>query len=134
MLDELVEKVLGVWSDLDMARDIEPELDDTSKMLLQLGLPEDGAGALDSVKCALRLLDQSTAQSRPRFFAYIGSSGLEIGAIADFLAATYDINLAVDSRAASQYFFHQATLCGYAHSFPVPRSELNLNGIIGSLA
>ena len=89
VLDELVEKVLGVWSDLDMARDIEPELDDTSKMLLQLGLPEDGAGALDSVKCALRLLDQSTAQSRPRFFAYIGSSGLEIGAIADFLAVIF---------------------------------------------
>ena len=133
VLDELVEKVLGVWSDLDMARDIEPELDDTSKMLLQLGLPEDGAGALDSVKCALRLLDQSTAQSRPRFFAYIGSSGLEIGAIADFLAATYDINLAVDSRAASQLEQQTASWLGDFIGFSGAKGLFTSGGTVSNI-
>ena len=51
---------------------------------------------------AARILDESIAQPRPRYFAFIGSSGLEIGAIADLLAHTYDINLAVDARAATQ--------------------------------
>ncbi|MEY4321742.1 MAG: hypothetical protein RL167_470, partial [Actinomycetota bacterium] len=79
----------------------EPELGEESKKLLTMGLPETGIGESQSISDSLSLLDQSTAQSRPRFFAYIGSSGLEIGAIADFLASSYDINLAVDSGAAS---------------------------------
>ena len=57
---------------------------------------------VDALDEAVDVLDQSLAQSRPRFLAYIGSSGLEIGAVADFLAASYDINLAVDARAASE--------------------------------
>ena len=48
------------------------------------------------------MLDESIAQARPRYFAFIGSSGLEIGALGDLLAHTYDINLAVDARAATQ--------------------------------
>ena len=51
---------------------------------------------------AARILDESIAQPRPRYFAFIGSSGLEIGTIADLLAHTYDINLAVDARAATE--------------------------------
>ena len=50
---------------------------------------------------AARILDESIAQPRPRYFAFIGSSGLEIGAVGDLLAHTYDINLAVDARAAT---------------------------------
>src|SRR6266513_1884152 len=50
---------------------------------------------------AARILDESIAQPRPRYFAFIGSSGLEIGTIGDLLAQTYDINLAVDARAAT---------------------------------
>ncbi len=56
---------------------------------------------------AARILDESIAQPRPRYFAFIGSSGLEIGTIADLLAHTYDINLAVDARAATE-IEHQA--------------------------
>lgn len=47
------------------------------------------------------ILDSSIAQSRPRFLAYIGSSGLEVGAIADFLTSSYDINHAIDSKAST---------------------------------
>jgi aromatic-L-amino-acid/L-tryptophan decarboxylase len=133
VLDELIEKVLDVWSGFDSARDVEPELDDTSKKLLQLSLPEEGSGALDSVKSALRLLDQSTAQSRPRFFAYIGSSGLEIGAIADFLASTYDINLAVDSRAASQLEQQTATWLGDFIGFSQAKGLFTSGGTVSNI-
>ena len=50
---------------------------------------------------AARILDESIAQPRPRYFAFIGSSGLEIGVIGDAIAAAYDVNLAVDARAAT---------------------------------
>ncbi|MFM6967056.1 MAG: hypothetical protein ACKOWI_06880, partial [Rhodoluna sp.] len=70
--------------------------------ILASNLPETGIGEELAIDQSLGVLDQSLAQSRPRFFAYIGSSGLEIGAIADFLASSFDINLAVDSRAASR--------------------------------
>jgi aromatic-L-amino-acid decarboxylase len=101
VLTDLASQVGQIWSGFDVARDSEPELGEESKTLLAMGLPETGIGESQSISDSLSLLDQSTAQSRPRFFAYIGSSGLEIGAIADFLASSYDINLAVDSGAAS---------------------------------
>ena len=56
----------------------------------------------DVLDDAARILDESIAQARPRYFAFIGSSGLEIGTLGDLLAHTYDINLAVDARAATQ--------------------------------
>ena len=37
----------------------------------------------------------SIAQPRPRFFAFVGSSGLEIGVLGDLLASCFDVNLAV---------------------------------------
>lgn len=101
VLAALAKQVGQIWAGFDSARDSEPELNQTSKDLLNQGLPEGGLGERKSIDQSLTLLDQSLAQSRPRFFAYIGSSGLEIGAIADFLASSYDINLAVNSGAAS---------------------------------
>lgn len=101
VLAELAQQVGKIWSGFDQARETEPELDQASIDLLSMGLPENGLGEAKSINQSLTLLDQSIAQSRPRFFAYIGSSGLEIGAIADFLASSYDINLAVNSGAAT---------------------------------
>ena len=101
VLGALAKQVGAIWSGFDSARETEPELNQASKDLLATNLPELGQGEAFSISQGLTLLDQSIAQSRPRFFAYIGSSGLEIGAIADFLASSYDINLAVSSGAAS---------------------------------
>ena len=50
---------------------------------------------------AAALLDVSISQTRPRFFAWIGGSGLEIGVIADALMASHDVNVAVESGAAT---------------------------------
>ena len=90
------------WGSFDRFRAEEPPLDEGVRRLLEGGLPEGPTPAHEALDDAARILDESIAQARPRYFAFIGSSGLEIGALADFLAHTYDINLAVDARAATQ--------------------------------
>ena len=101
VLDETFEHVRQVWSGFDHAREGEPDITDETWSLLAEILPERGMKHTSALDQAATVLDQSLAQSRPRFFAYIGSSGLEIGAVADFLAASYDVNVAIDARASS---------------------------------
>lgn len=101
VLQSTVEAVTGMWEEFDQARESEPVLSSDTLGLLRQPLPARGISHTAALEDAIQVLDQSLAQSRPRFLAYIGSSGLEIGAIADFLAASYDINLAADARAAT---------------------------------
>lgn len=101
VLEETLEIVSTMWAGFDTARDVETAVTESTHSLLTESLPERGMAPEVALGQATDVLDQSLAQSRPRFLAYIGSSGLEIGAVADFLAASYDINMAVDARAAS---------------------------------
>jgi aromatic-L-amino-acid decarboxylase len=101
LLDDVKRRISQTWSEIDHPRPTEPELTAETKSVLSTQLPETGWGDRITLEVASKVLDQSLAQSRPRFLAYIGSSGLEIGAVADFLAASYDFNLAIDSKAAS---------------------------------
>ncbi len=64
--------------------------------------PSEGSSALQALDDAAQLLDVSIAQPRPRFFAFVGSSGLEIGVLGDLLASCFDVNLAVWAGAASE--------------------------------
>ena len=80
----------------DRYRPEEPPLDERVRRLLQTELPTTRSRH-EAVDDAARILDESIAQPRPRYFV-VGSSGLEIGTIGDLLAHTYDINLAVDAR------------------------------------
>src|SRR3954466_1170407 len=89
------------WRSFDRFRPEEPPLDDRVRALIRADLPEDPVPVHEALDDAARILDESIAQPRPRYFAFIGSSGLPIGAIGDLLAHTYDINLAVDARAAT---------------------------------
>src|SRR3990170_1034817 len=90
-LEHAVKLVTEAWRSFDRFRPEEPQLDQRVRALLRAGLPHDPAP-----------VHEALAQPRPRYFAFIGSSGLEIGAIGDLLAHTYDINLAVDARAATE--------------------------------
>lgn len=90
------------WRSFDRFRPEEPPLDDRVRALLRADLPERASPVDEVLDDAARILDESIAQPRPRYFAFIGSSGLEIGAIGDALAACYDINLAVDAGAATE--------------------------------
>ncbi|MGH2597337.1 MAG: pyridoxal phosphate-dependent decarboxylase family protein [Actinomycetota bacterium] len=95
------------WRSFDRYRPEEPALDERVRGLLGAALPDAPVSVHEALDDAARILDESIAQPRPRYFAFIGSSGLEIGTIADLLAHTYDINLAVDARAATE-IEHQA--------------------------
>jgi aromatic-L-amino-acid/L-tryptophan decarboxylase len=94
--------VAEAWRSFDRFRPEEPPLDDRVRALLRAKLPSGPVPVTEALDDAARILDESIAQARPRYFAFIGSSGLEIGTLGDLLAHTYDINLAVDARAATQ--------------------------------
>jgi aromatic-L-amino-acid decarboxylase len=102
VLAHAMDLVDSAWRSFDTARPKEPPLDDRVRALLETGLPQEPAPVEAALDDAAAVLDESIAQARPRYFAFIGSSGLEIGSVADFLAHTYDVNLAVDARAATR--------------------------------
>jgi len=101
-LEHAVKLVTEAWRSFDRFRPEEPPLGERVLSLLEASLPQEPSAVHEALDDTARILDESIAQPRPRYFAFIGSSGLEIGTIADLLAHTYDINLAVDSRAATQ--------------------------------
>ena len=93
--------VARAWAEFDRARELEPDLDETLAGLLREPLPRMGVDPIQGLDEAAGVLDASIAQARPRYLAYIGSSALEIGAMADLLAHSYDVNLALDSKGAT---------------------------------
>ena len=101
-LDYAAELVLRAWREFDQARDQEPVPSAALLAALAESLPEDAADVRVQLDLAAAALDTSIAQSRPRFLAYVGSSGLEIGALADLLAHSYDPNLAIDAGSATR--------------------------------
>jgi aromatic-L-amino-acid/L-tryptophan decarboxylase len=100
-LEHAAKLVAEAWRSFDRFRPEEPPLDERVQDLIRAALPEDPVPVHQALDDAAKILDESIAQPRPRYFAFIGSSGLEIGTIGDLLAQTYDINLAVDARAAT---------------------------------
>ncbi len=90
------------WRSFDRFRPEEPPLDERVRALLRSDLPEEPSPVFEVLDDVARILDESIAQPRPRYFAFIGSSGLEIGAVGDALASCYDINLAVHAGAATE--------------------------------
>lgn len=94
--------VLDAWQSFDQARASQPSPDSSLLDLLKEGLPRKASDPQAALDAAVDILDVSLSQSRPRFLAYVGSSGLEIGVLADTLMATHDINLATGSGATDR--------------------------------
>ncbi len=72
---------------------------------------------------AARILDESNSPSRPLYLGYIGSTGLEVGVLAEALAATYDVNLAVTARAADLIERQSLEWVSSSSAFPAPRAR-----------
>src|SRR4051812_46755754 len=104
--DELLrlvgEQVSAAWTSFDQARPTQPPVAPELQALLCSSLPEAPTALERALRETADILDQSLAQTRPRWFAFIGSSGLEVGVVADMLAACFDVNLAGDAGAASE--------------------------------
>lgn len=96
------EIVAGAWKSFDAFRPDQPEVGEELGALFREGIPAGPSSALSVLADAASVLDSSLAQTRPRFFAFVGSSGLEIGVLGDLLASCFDINLATWAGAASE--------------------------------
>jgi aromatic-L-amino-acid decarboxylase len=96
------EIVLAAWRSFDRARHSEPPLDERFDALLGLPLPDGPAPVLDVLADAAEILDRSIAQPRPRYFAFVGSSGLPVGVVGDLLSSCFDVNLATWAAAATK--------------------------------
>jgi aromatic-L-amino-acid/L-tryptophan decarboxylase len=99
-LEHAAELIGAAWRSFDHPRPGQPLPDAHTHELLSRPLPATPADATQSLDAAADVLDRSLAQSRPRWFAYIGSSGLEIGVLADALMASHDVNVANSAGAA----------------------------------
>lgn len=102
VLRRAAELVAEAWKSFDRFREAEPPIDERVRALLAAPLPEEGMPACEALDDAYRILDESIAQPRPRYFAFIGSSGLPVGVVADALASCFDVNLARYAAAATE--------------------------------
>jgi aromatic-L-amino-acid decarboxylase len=132
VLAHAVKLVAEAWRSFDRFRPEEPPLDERVRQLLQRELPEEPTSVHEALDDAARILDESIAQPRPRYFAFVGSSGLEIGAIGDLLAHTYDINLAVDARAATEVEAQAVRWVGEFVGFPADVGAFTSGGTISN--
>ena len=102
LLDRAAAIVTDAWRSFDRFRTGQPPVDDLVRRLVALRLPEQPTPAFEVLDDAATVLDRSLAQPRPRFFAFVGSSGLEIGVLGDLLASCFDVNLAAWAAAATE--------------------------------
>jgi len=127
-------KLVGeAWKSFDRYRPEEPPLDERVRALLRSALPESPVPVHEALDDTARILDESIAQPRPRYFAFVGSSGLEIGTIGDLLAHTYDINLAVDARAATEIERQAVRWVGEFVGFPATDGAFTSGGTISNM-
>jgi aromatic-L-amino-acid decarboxylase len=121
------------WASFDEARPTQPPVSLATLGLLDSELPDHGIGITAALDGAAAVLDESLAQSRPRFFGYVGSSGLESAVLADAMAASHDVNLAGES-AAAQLVEHQAlTWTGRFVGFPAAGGAFTSGGMLSNL-
>src|SRR5215469_12461735 len=126
--------VIGeAWRSFDRFRVGQPPVDAALAALLQESLPEQATPAETAIADAAKALDESLAQPRPRYFAFIGSSGLEIGVIADALAACYDANLAVWAGAASEVELQAVRWASEFVGYPAEAGSFTSGGTVSNL-
>jgi aromatic-L-amino-acid/L-tryptophan decarboxylase len=125
--------VAEAWASFDQARDDQPPVDDTTRSMLGTSLPEHGTAAELVLADAGRVLDESAAQPRPRWFGFVGSSGLEIGVIGDLLSATYDINLAIGTDAATLVERQALRWVGELVGYPGEGGSFTSGGMLSNL-
>jgi aromatic-L-amino-acid decarboxylase len=127
------EIVVGAWRSFDHARPDQPPIDERIRALLAESLPSDPVPALGVLEDASRVLDESVAQTRPRYFAFVGSSGLEIGVLGDLLASCYDVNLAAWAAAATEVEEQAVRWVGDFVGFPAEGGAFTSGGTVSNV-
>ncbi|HET6684315.1 MAG TPA: aminotransferase class V-fold PLP-dependent enzyme [Gaiella sp.] len=125
--------VAEAWRSFDRPRPGQPSVDERLGELLRSALPADGSSAIGALEDAARILDTSLAQPRPRFFAFVGSSGLEIGVLGDLLASCFDVNLALWAGAASEVEEQAVRWVSEFIGFPAAAGAFTSGGTISNV-
>ena len=125
--------VADAWRSFDHPRAGQPAVDDRLRELLRSALPAGGSSAIGALEDAARILDTSLAQPRPRFFAFVGSSGLEIGVLGDLLASCFDVNLALWAGAASEVEEQAVRWVSEFIGFPATAGAFTSGGTISNV-
>ena len=132
-LDRACEIIRKAWYEFDHPRPTESPDSESLAQLFKQGLPTSGIDAVTAMDIAAELMDTSVAQSRPRYLAFIGASGLEVGVLADMLVATYDVNMAVDGRAASRMEEQAVRWLGEYLGYPADGGSFTSGGQVSNL-
>ncbi|MST33291.1 aminotransferase class V-fold PLP-dependent enzyme [Acidimicrobiaceae bacterium USS-CC1] len=133
VLAHAADLILAAWRSFDHPRAGQPAVTAELRASLDGPLPEgpgDPSAALDH---AARVLDASIAQSRPRFLAYVGSSGLEMGVLADALMASHDVNVAVEAGGAGLLEAQAVRWVSEFVGFGAPGGIMASGGMISNL-
>jgi aromatic-L-amino-acid decarboxylase len=125
--------VAGAWRSFDRFRPGQPPIDDLVRALVEQGLPEGPSAAADVLDDAAAVLDRSLAQPRPRFFAFVGSSGLEIGVLGDLLASCFDVNLAAWAAAATEVEQQSVRWVGELVGYPAEAGAFTSGGTVSNV-
>lgn len=133
VLARAAELIAGAWRSFDRFRPSEPPIDERVRALLAGELPERPTPALEALDDAHRILDESIAQPRPRYFAFIGSSGLPIGVVADALASCFDVNLARYAAAATECERQAVRWAAAFVGFPAGGGTFTSGGTVSNL-
>jgi aromatic-L-amino-acid/L-tryptophan decarboxylase len=133
VLARAAELVAEAWRGFDRARPGQPPIDERVHRLLEAELPRAPTPAASVMEDAAVILDETIAQPRPRYFAFVGSSGLEIGVLGDALAACFDANLAVYAGAASELEEQAVRWVGELIGFPAGGGAFTSGGTISNL-
>ena len=131
-LDHGLDLLRAAWTEFDAARPMQPPVQ-REALRVDDSLPMMGEGVVAALDAAAQVLDQSLAQTRPRFFAYVGSSGLESAVLADALAHSYDVNLAGESGAADAVEQQALRWVGEFVGFPVGGGAFTSGGMVSNL-
>ena len=133
VLERAAALIAEAWRSFDHPRADQPPIDDRVWRMLQAPLPEGPADVAAVLDDAARILDETIAQPRPRYFAFVGSSGLEIGVIGDALAACFDANMAVYAGAASEIEDQAVRWVGELIGFPTGGGAFTSGGTVSNL-
>jgi aromatic-L-amino-acid decarboxylase len=132
-LARAAELIAEAWRSFDRFRPGQPPIGDRVRALTALGLPEDPSPALDVLDDAALALDETLAQPRPRFFAFVGSSALEIAVIGDALASCFDPNLAAWAAAATEIERQTVDWVASFVGFPAEAGSFTSGGTISNV-
>jgi aromatic-L-amino-acid decarboxylase len=133
VLAALTRLIADAWASFDKPRPEEPPIDDEVLARLAETLPEHPLDPSQVLADAARILDESNSPSRPLYLAYVGSTGLEVGVLAEALAATYDVNLAVTARAADLVERQAVEWVADFVGFPCAEGAFTSGGMISNL-